>query len=278
MARHHKQPDITGKLNEQHPSPRTIDPVSAIGVLLILIASTALITYAILIVPVQVAAQSGPPDEFRVAATRQAQMSVGGTNTPDGEQPTSITSGQPTQGSPATPVLDITLDADQITTTPNPAGDWPLPDWVEVAYWLSIPAIGLEAPIIALVPAEREVEGVPVTRLLVPNSFSVSWDMTSAEPGFAGNTILTGHHNVYGGVFGDLHLLDYGAEIAIWSEYGVFSYYVSVIEYLPEDDQPLEVRYQNAQWLNNTPDDRVTLITCWPNSTSTHRLIVVGTR
>jgi sortase A len=102
--------------------------------------------------------------------------------------------------------------------------------------------------------------------------------MTSSEPGFQGNTILTGHHNVYGGVFADLHKLNYGAEIAIWSEYGVFSYYISIIEYLEEDEQPLEVRFQNAQWLNDTLDDRVTLITCWPNSTITHRLIVVGTR
>jgi LPXTG-site transpeptidase (sortase) family protein len=149
---------------------------------------------------------------------------------------------------------------------------------VDERYWLSIPSIGLEAPIIALSPRERDLNGVTVFRLPVPNSYAVSWDATSAEPGFSGNAILTGHSNLYGGVFQDLDELAYGAEIAIWSEYGVFSYYVSIIEYLPENDQPLDVRYQNAEWLNNYGDVRVTLITCWPNSNSSHRLLVVAMR
>jgi LPXTG-site transpeptidase (sortase) family protein len=28
--------------------------------------------------------------------------------------------------------------------------------------------------------------------------------------------------------------------------------------------------------VDNTPDERVTLITCWPYTTYTHRLIVIG--
>jgi sortase A len=57
----------------------------------------------------------------------------------------------------------------------------------------------------------------------------------------------------------------------------VFSYYVSEIEYLEEKDQPLDVRHQNATWLENTPDQRVTLVSCWPRS-GTHRLLVIATR
>lgn len=273
--------------------PRVIDPLTAVGGLLALSAATALITYLALITPGQLAAANGPPEEFLIAATRQArqaqalQREEGGptTVTPEGDAGIAGTPEAGGEERPApTPPGGATV-APAVSgapgrgsqPTPNPAGDWPLPEWVEVAYWLSIPALNLEAPIIALTPREVEENGVTVLRLPVPNSYSVAWDATSAEPGFPGNTILTGHNNLYGAVFGELHQLNYGAEIAVWSEYGVFSYYVSTIEYLEEKDQPFEVRYQNAQWLNDTPDDRLTLITCWPRS-ATHRLIIVATR
>jgi LPXTG-site transpeptidase (sortase) family protein len=184
----------------------------------------------------------------------------------------------PASGGWPTPTLAAAVPAELITPTANPAGDWPLPDHVDVAYWLSIPAIGVEAPVIALAPRQYEVDGRLVLRLPVPNSYSVAWDSTSAEPGFSGNVILTGHHNVYGGVFRQLHELTVGTEIALWSEYGVFSYYISEMIYLEEEDQPFSVRAGHAQWLGQTADTRVTLITCWPHSTSTHRLIVVALR
>src|SRR5690606_27816761 len=96
--------------------------------------------------------------------------------------------------------------------------------------------------------------------------------------GFAGNTIMAGHNNLFGAVFGGLTELQVGDEIAVWSEYGVFSYRVQQTLLLEEEGQPLEVRLQTAQWLNDTPDDRLTLITCWPRESYTHRLIMVGTR
>jgi sortase A len=260
----------------QHPGSLTVNPLTAIGVLLILSAVTALVTYFVLIVPGQVAASQGPPEEFIAAATRQAQLTHSDAVTPEstGEED-GLTS---TPSFQATPTLAATIGLNQLTPTANPHGDWPLPDYVEADYWLSIPALGLEAPIIGLAPREREEDGVMVMRLPVPNSYSVAWDTTSPEPGFGGNTILTGHQNVYGGVFAGLNQLHYGAEVAVWSEYGVFSYYVSVIEYIEEDEQPLDVKTQNAHWLDNTPDNRLTLITCWPHNTSTHRLIVIATR
>jgi len=127
-----------------------------------------------------------------------------------------------------------------------------------------------------LEPRIREYEGRFTRRLPVPNSYSIAWDSTSAEPGFVGNTIMTGHNNLYGGVLQNLQDVQLGWEIAIWSEYGVLSFYVTDIIYLEEDDQPLEVRLGNGDWLAPTGDTRLTLITCWPNTKSTHRLIVVA--
>jgi sortase A len=255
------------------------------GGLLILIATTALITYSILIVPGRLSAAGGPPEEFLAAATRQAQQAAEGAaqdptqpgTTPAADGSTSVDAADATPA-PATTTADDGAPAQAAAPTANPAGEWSLPDHVEVSYWLSIPRLNLEAPVVAYAPRPVEEDGgLDVLRLPVPNSYSVAWDTTSATPGFGGNTVLTGHNNLYGAVFGNLQDLSYGDEVAVWSEFGVFSYYVSIIEYLEEEGQPLTVRHQNAGWLENTADQRVTLITCWPRN-GTHRLVVVATR
>jgi LPXTG-site transpeptidase (sortase) family protein len=260
----------------QRPGPRILDPITAIGALIAVIATTALITYAALTLPGKLAAAGGPPEEFLAAATRQAAL-VAVTATPDdplAEEPAQAQF--PT--STATEVVDAQTGVSAgPAATANPYGDWPFTG--DSDYWLTIQSINLEAPIIAFLPWDREVDGVSVLRLPVPNSFAVSWDERSAEPGFAGNTIISGHSNAYGGVFGDLDKVPYGGEVALWSRYGVFSYYVSSITYIEEKDQPLDVRLQNARiWLGQSSDTRVTLITCWPASDSSQRLIVVATR
>jgi LPXTG-site transpeptidase (sortase) family protein len=233
----------------------------------------------VLTVPGKLAAAGGPPQEFLAAATQQAALAaVTATGTPDEtltEEVTSVQTQLPT--STAAAVDAQTNVSSGLAPTANPYGDWPFAG--DSDYWLTIQSISLEAPIIAFSPWDREIDGVSVLRLPVPNSFAVSWDERSAEPGFAGNTILSGHSNAYGGVFGDLDQVPYGAEVALWSRLGVFSYYVSSITYVEEADQPLDVRLQNARnWLGPSSDTRVTLITCWPRSDSSQRLIVVATR
>src|SRR5688572_22397913 len=71
---------------KQRLSGRTIDPITATGALLALIAVTALITYAALTVPSKLIAAEGPPEEFRIAATQQAQRLAAGTQEiPEGD-------------------------------------------------------------------------------------------------------------------------------------------------------------------------------------------------
>ncbi len=262
--------------HKQSSLPRTIDPLTAAGALLVLIAGTVLITYTVLVAPGKISAQEGPPERFLEAATYQAQQ--GETLADDSAITPSPSPIPAVQEDPPTPPIPKPTTAYQPDPTELPEPLWPVPSWAEERYWLTIPVLDLNAAVVALGLREREVDGVLVQRLLVPNFYAAAWDITSAEPGFPGNTILTGHSNFYGGVFSDLHQLTYGNEIAVWSEYGVLNYYVSIIEYLEESDQPLEVRYKNAEWLNDTPDDRLTLITCWPQSDSAFRLIIVATR
>lgn len=45
---------------------------------------------------------------------------------------------------------------------------------------------------------------------------------------------------------------------------------------LPERSQPLAVRRANARWIGTTAEPRLTLVSCWPPWSNSHRLIVIA--
>ena len=59
-------------------------------------------------------------------------------------------------------------------------------------------------------------------------------------------------------------------------EIASYTYAVAEKHILKEKGEPIEVRQQNAVWMDSTKDERVTMITCWPYTNNTHRLIVVA--
>ncbi|MBI4770896.1 MAG: sortase, partial [Chloroflexi bacterium] len=110
----------------------------------------------------------------------------------------------------------------------------------------------------------------------VPNEAAVGWASLSAGLGQVGNTVLDGHHNVYGEVFRPLVNISIGNAITLFSGDRAFNYTVTEKYILPEVGQPLEVRKKNAEFVLPTTDERITLITCWPYTSNTHRLIVIA--
>jgi sortase A len=135
-----------------------------------------------------------------------------------------------------------------------------------------IPAIKLDAPVETV--GWHTVEGA--SQWDVPDRFAAGWLMTSATLGKAGNTAITGHHNVAGEVFRNLVKLQRGDRITIYSEDEPFFYEITARKILPERGQPEKVRRENARWIQPTTDERITLITCWPYTSNTHRLIIVA--
>lgn len=143
-----------------------------------------------------------------------------------------------------------------------------------------IPSIGLDAPI----------EDVGWTVVERGDQRYTEWEtadnaagrhVNSARPGEAGNVVLSGHHNTKGEVFrriSDLELMP-GDAIYLYDDQGQrFTYMVDEVT-----DPPLlevgatdEQRIANARYILPTNDARVTLITCWPYWTNTHRVVVVG--
>jgi sortase A len=158
------------------------------------------------------------------------------------------------------------------TSTPTPTPD-PLslqPDH------LVIPSIQLDAPVIQVGWESQEVNGQLVSSWIVPNEYAAGWHVTSAVPGEPGNTVLNGHHNIYGEVFRDLEDLEPGDEIIVQTGQAQHHYVVTERHILEEKYQSEEVRQQNAQYIMPTADERLTLVTCWPYTNNTHRLVIVA--
>jgi len=138
-----------------------------------------------------------------------------------------------------------------------------------------IPDIGLDAPVVPIGWHVEERDGQKVSVWDSPD-YAAGWHNTSAYPGNSGNVVLNGHNNIRGEVFRYLIDLEPKAIIQLYVGDTVYHYVVSEKQLLKERGEPSEVRYQNAQWIAPTPDERLTLVTCWPYTSNTHRLIIVA--
>jgi sortase A len=168
-----------------------------------------------------------------------------------------------------TPTTEATAE-----TEPTPEAS-PTPARVSPSR-LVIPAINLEAPVITVAYENFTIGGQPVTTWAVPDYFAAGWHHTSAPPGQVGNTVLNGHQNIFSGVFRDLTEIQEDDEIFVYVGDREYQYRVVEKHLLSEEGQPLSVRVENARWIMPTDDERLTLVTCAPDTASTHRLIVVA--
>jgi sortase A len=91
-----------------------------------------------------------------------------------------------------------------------------------------------------------------------------------------GNTVLDGHNNISGEVFRTLTNIQVGDTITLYAANQERVYRVGQKLILKEIGQPLEVRQANAQYISPTSDERLTLVTCWPPTGNSHRLIIVA--
>ena len=134
----------------------------------------------------------------------------------------------------------------------------------------------MDAPVDSIGLAQVISEDKTYYQWQVPQAYEVGWHNTSAPLGEVGNTVLNGHHNIHGEVFRDLEELAQGDELFLYDQNQVYTYTVSLVEILPERDQTLEVRVENAEWIAPSEDERITLVTCWPYEDNSHRLVVVA--
>lgn len=145
-----------------------------------------------------------------------------------------------------------------------------IPDKIE------IPAIKLIAPVIVSEFNFTKIEGETFGQWQAPSEFAAGWHPDSATLGEPGNTVINGHHNEFGEVFGKLVDLKEGDLIFVYSKDEKFKFVIANRMILAERFADAETRIENARWLAKSDDVRLTLVTCWPHDSNTHRLILVA--
>ncbi|MFN8492892.1 MAG: sortase [Caldilineaceae bacterium] len=105
---------------------------------------------------------------------------------------------------------------------------------------------------------------------------AAGWHKDSALPGAVGNMIFSGHNNVYGSVFRDLYKLKGGETVYIWKDSVRYAYVVDKVKVAPEKYANAKQRADNAAYLAQTDDQRLTLISCWPPNGNSHRVFVTA--
>ena len=252
----------------------------------ILIVGSAVVVWVITRLPDQVAVQTAPtPQPFLEQLPTAAVPSVAVANTAVDENedalilPVYTTVPQPTALPTVTPQPTAVA---QVLPSEASASEAPTSLRQTVSgqpQRIVIPRLGVDAPVrdVGLAAGFDASAGTDIFyQWQVPQSYAAGWHHTSAPLGQPGNTVLNGHQNIYGEVFRDLEDLAVGDGIIMYDEEQSYLFEVVTREILPERDQSTAVREANARWIHPTADERLTLVTCWPYTTNSHRLVIVA--
>jgi len=106
--------------------------------------------------------------------------------------------------------------------------------------------------------------------------YAAGWHEASALPGQPGNVVISGHNNIRGEVFRDVADLGAGAEVTLTADGRPYEYVVESKMIFPERGRSIEERLENNRWIGDFEDERLTLVTCWPYTSNTHRVIVIA--
>ncbi len=188
--------------------------------------------------------------------------------------------------SPATSVAKTTSVATQIQAITQPFGGDLVSGVVSTPFAqppngsppirLDIDSVGIHEPIIEVKSHQTVVSGQAVREWDVAD-YAVGHHDRSADPGAGGNVVLAGHDDWHGEVFKNLHQIKKGADIVVTTKDGKAHHYRVTDILLPKiAGLPLSQQLAYGRLIEPTPDERLTLVTCWPYGIDDHRLIVIA--
>lgn len=148
------------------------------------------------------------------------------------------------------------------------APSFPIPDHI------TIEALKVDAVIEPVGPGRKV--GTHSVEWAAPNNKNVGWHDYSGKLGEGKNIVLNGHNNIFGGVFRKLYTLKEGDVITLGAGPAAITYTVEQVIKVLERGQPLKVRTKNAEYIQPMKDDRLTLVSCWPETSNSHRIIVIA--
>jgi sortase A len=124
----------------------------------------------------------------------------------------------------------------------------------EQAIQIQIPMIDVDAPVVQGDGWEQLKKGV-------------AQHIGSADPGQAGNMILSAHNDVFGEIFRNLDQLKRGDQIVVYTPQNAYTYIVSNIQVVEPTD---------VEVMASTVNPTLTLISCYPYMRDNQRIIVQG--
>lgn len=142
---------------------------------------------------------------------------------------------------------------------------------------IEIPAAGLLHTVVPMTWEVAEVDGRRTTVWRVPEE-AAGWHIDSANAGAVGNVILSGHQEQGEAVFKAISLgsVSIGQEVNLTDGSGnTFVYRISEIsEPIPLEGVTADQLASVEKYYAQSQDSLLTLITGWPDFTTTHRLFV----
>lgn len=144
---------------------------------------------------------------------------------------------------------------------------------------LQIPVIGLDAAVEPMGWRVEEYNGVRTTLWVLPE-LAAGWHPNSALAGAQGNVVISGHQLLGAAVFAPIALgdVEVGQDVLLTDADGrTFVYRITqVTEPQPITDDLAQEEALAAQYTAQSDEALLTLVSGWPDYTSTHRVFVIA--
>jgi LPXTG-site transpeptidase (sortase) family protein len=214
-------------------------------------------------------AQSTPESGEKLSLADNPLRVVEALTKPDGDLPDQLI--VPVEGggtiSGTTGVMAIDTGISSTIVTPEPG---------TMLKRIVAEAIGMDAEVVPVGWETVELNGSPVSMWQVADK-AAGWHKNSSLPGLNGNIVLSAHHNIKGEVFRYIVDLEPGDTVTLYNESDqAFDYIVADKFIVKDKGEPETVQRANARWIGSFDDERLTMVTCWPYTNNTHRVIVIA--
>ena len=159
---------------------------------------------------------------------------------------------------------------------------------------LVIPDLKLDVPVVEMGWRVVQTADGPRSDWVIPKN-EAGHHINSALLGDADNLVISGHNNIFGEVFKPISFawdnatrvqvdnftdrsdLLNGRTIELFDAAGQeFKYTIAAFYRLKDTGVTTEQRIANGRFMEPTDQAQVTIITCWPPTSNTHRLVVVA--
>ncbi len=144
---------------------------------------------------------------------------------------------------------------------------------------MRVPDLDFEVRVTPMGWVVTDVAGQRTTKWVIP-TISVGWHVNSAGTGAAGNTVLSGHQAVGDAVFAPLALgeIKVDQQVLLTAEDGtVYIYRIAeVSEPIAVTGATEEDKAAAAAYVADSKDAKLTLVTGWPDFSTTHRIFAVA--